>query len=66
MPLSFVLAFDAFGFLKKGRFEAYGPRVVSEATRTMCSKLPNNGRKVAIEAAIIPRFISSLSLFQPQ
>ena len=61
MSLSFVLAFDSFGFLKKGRFEAYGPRVVSEATRTMCSELTNKGRKVAIEAAIIPRFISSLS-----
>ena len=59
MPLS--LADDAFEFLAKGRPEAYGPRVVSEPIWTMGPRLTNNGRKVAIEAAMIPRFISSLS-----
>ena len=66
MSVSFLPAFDALEFPTKGRFEAYGPGVVSEGTRDMGPRLANNGRKVAIEAAMIPRFISSLPLLQPQ
>ena len=66
MSVSFLVAFDAFEFLTKGRSEVYGSRTASKETRTMGPRLANNGRKGAIEAAIIPRFISSLSLFQPQ
>ena len=66
MSVSFLPAFDAFDFLTKGLFEAYGPGVMSEDIRSMGPRLANNGRKVAIEAAMIPRFISSLCLFQPQ
>lgn len=62
---SFLPAFDAFGFLANGRSEAYCPGVVSEGTRTMGPRLANSGRKVAMEAAMIPRFSSSLYLFQP-
>ena len=61
MPLSLVPVDEDFDFLAKGRSEAYGPRVVSEPIWTMGPRLINNGRKVAIEAAMIPRFISSLS-----
>ena len=66
MSVSFLPAFDAFEFPTKGLFEAYGPGAVSEGTRDMVPRLANNGRKVAIEAAMIPRFISSLFLLQPQ
>ena len=66
MPVTFLPVLDAFEFLTKGRFEEYGPTVLSEGTRTMDPRLANNGRIVAIEAAIIPRFISSLSSFQPE
>ena len=66
MLVSFLPAFEAFGFLANGRSEAYGPGVVSEGTRTMGPRLANSGRKVAMKAAMIPRFIMSLSLFQPQ
>ena len=65
MLVGFLPAFDALGFLAKGRFEAYGSRGVSEETRAMGPRLANKGRKVAMEAAMIPRFISSLVLFQP-
>ena len=66
MLVSFLPTFDAFKFLAKGRSEAYGSRLVSEGTRTIGPRLANNGRKVAMEAAMIPRFILSLYLFQPQ
>ena len=52
-----------FKFLAKGRSEAYGPRGGSEGTRIIGPRLANNGRRVAMEAAMIPRFISSLKLF---
>ncbi len=61
MSVSFLTAFGAFGSLTRGRSEAYGPPTVSEELRTMGPRLANNGRKQAMEAAIIPRFISSLS-----
>ena len=66
MPVGFLPAFNAFKFLTQGRFEEYGASMSSEETRTMGPRLTNNGRMVAIEAAMIPRFNSSLSLFQPQ
>ena len=63
MFVRFLLAFDdGFKFLAKGRSEAYGPLGVSEGTRIIGPRLANNGRKVAMEAAMIPRFISSLKL----
>lgn len=65
MLVSFLPAFDAFRFLAKGRSEAYGSREVPEGTRTIGPRLANKGRKVAMEAAMIPRFISSLVLLQP-
>lgn len=64
MLVSLLPAFDAFEFLANGRSEAYRPGVVSEGTRTIGPRLANSGRKVAMEAAMIPRFISSLCLFQ--
>ena len=54
-----------FEYPKKGRSEAYGPGTVSEETWTIGPRFANNGRTVAIEAAMIPRFCSSLSFFQP-
>ena len=63
MLVSFLPAFDAFRFFAKGRSEAYGSRGMLEGTRTIGPRLANKGRKVAMEAAMIPRFISSLSLF---
>ena len=61
MLVAFLPGFDALGFLAKGRSEAYGSRGVSEGTRAIGPRLANKGRKVAMEAAMIPRFISSLS-----
>lgn len=63
MLVSFLPAFDVFGLRAKGRSDAYGPRMVSEGARSMGPRLANKGRKVGIEAAMIPRFISSLCLF---
>ena len=60
MPPSFLKVFDAFEFPKNGRFEECCPRVLSEESRSMGPKLVNSGRMVAIEAAMIPRFISRL------
>ena len=60
IPIGFLPAFDAFGVLIKGRFESYGSPVLSEKIWTTGPRLANNGRMVAIEAAMMPRFISSL------
>ena len=57
---TFLPAFKAFKFLAKGQSEACDSRGVSEGTRTIGPRLVNKGRKVAMEAAMIPRFISSL------
>ena len=63
MPLGLMPAFDAFDILAKGRSEVFSHRDLSEDTRSMGPRLTNNGRKGAIEAVMIPRFISSLSLY---
>ena len=66
MPLGFLPGPEAFECARKGLSEEYGPRLVSEGVRTADPIFTNKGRKVAIEAAMTPRFISSLSLLQFQ
>ena len=61
VPDPLLPAFAPFEILAKGRFEAYGQRLLSGIRRAMGPRLTNSGRKVAIEAAMIPRFISSLT-----
>ena len=65
MPVSLLPAFDAFEVQTKARFEVWGSREVSDPIRTLGPRLTKSGRKVAMEAAMMPRFISSLSLCEP-
>lgn len=66
MPLGFLAGPEEFECTRKGLSEEYGPRMVSEGARTADPRFTNKGRKVAIEAAMTPRFISSLSFVQSQ
>lgn len=53
----FPLAFASIAFLTSVRFDEYGP---SEDPRSVGATFAKRGRMVAIEAAMMPRFNSSL------